>query len=1579
MTVNEAAYVPAGPGSVNLETGDYKLEATDASISAGNADLSVSRVYDSRSPTRGYNGPFGEGWTLSVPDSGVAQWQDLTPLEDGGVTLTAADGQQATFAANGSGFVPPAGFESDTLTKLATSPVTYKLSDAAGNATTFEQPSGGGSFMPKTVVQATGAGGLNPVSYSFKTTIKGITEPTQVLGPVPANVSCSTKLEPGCRALTFSYAGQTTATGEGSNESEWGEYAGRLMKVTFTSYMGGKETATVVAKYRYDKRGLLRSEWDPRISPELKTTYNYNSEGQVVGMTPPGQQEWTFTYGAISGDANPGRLLSIGRYNPRLAKTAHITMAYDVPVSGSGAPYEMGSTKVAEWGQSDPPMDATAIFPPDEVPADPPTGYKRASVYYLDSEDRTVNVAQPSSGSTTDISTTEYDASNNVVRTLSPANRELALSDGSKSAEESDLLDTKSEYNPEEPSTGLPAEAELTNVLGPQHTVKLASGTQVEARDNTHYTYDQGAPSGGPYYLVTTTTEGAKYSGGETDVRTTTKSYGGQENLGWKLHTPTSTTTDPSGLKLVHTTLYEPNTGNVVETRMPAGASGGSSAPGYSLQFGSEGKEKEKFGVIGQDAVNSAGDVYVTDWKYDRIEEFSSSGAFIKEFGAEGTAEGKLNGPYGIAINKSTGIVYVADEKNNRVDEFKENGEYVGKLGSAGSGKGQFSKPTNLTIDSNGNIWVVDLGHNRVEEFKENGEAINEFGSEGKGNGQFIGPEGITVSDGNLYVVDHGNDRVQEFSTAGVYLGQFGSEGKGNGQFKGPYGIATDPASGDLYVVDGGNDRVQEFSPPGTFLAEFGSEGKGNGQFMVPTGLAVNNNGDAYVVDLGNVRVQEFVPPTTGNTGAHDTQTIYYAAGTNPTVAACGGHPEWANLPCQTQPVAQPEDTLPNLPITTVTYNALDEPEVATETVGSSTKTTTDTYDNSGRLTSSQITSTSGEALPKITYGYNKETGALETQSTTTGGKTKTITNLYNALGQLASYTDADENTATYTYDIDGRLEETSQAKGSEGKASQTYSYDATTGLLTKLVDSGAGTFTASYDAEGKMTSEGYPNGMTASYAYNQAGEPTGLEYVKTTHCTTGCTWLSESVVPSIHGQWLAQTQNNQILGERTNAYTYDAAQRLTKVEETPAGKGCTTRIYAYDEDTNRTSLTTREPGSEGKCATSGGTVESHSYDSADRLTDSGITYNTWGDTQNLPGADAGGKYLSTGPYYTDNQVAKQTQNGQTIEYKLDPTHRTREILLSGTTSAEIIEHYNSEGDSPSWTKNITTGTTTRYIQGMGGGLAAIQTNSEPSMLQLTDLHGDIAATASLSETATKLLTAENTTEYGVPTTSTPAKYSWLGAEQRPTELPSGVIAMGARSYVPQLGRFLQTDPQPGGSANAYAYTDGDPINSSDPSGEWTLHATSGGLSAVGTGPGQNLAEGHSIAPGAIMPPPVNQQIQSEFDEFASIAGTDPCIGELGVCIAFLWNDGPDVQIHFSENDSLYITRIGSTAAATWVAAILVAAEQPELAAVAAGAIAGFDLASEKYVKKHNCIGMEIEPFSPRVSIGYYRSRSECG
>ena len=315
--------------------------------------------------------------------------------------------------------------------------------------------------------------------------------------------------------------------------------------------------------------------------------------------------------------------------------------------------------------------------------------------------------------------------------------------------------------------------------------------------------------------------------------------------------------------------------------------------------------------------------------------------------------------------------------------------------------------------------------------------------------------------------------------------------------------------------------------------------------------------------------------------------------------------------------------------------------------------------------------------------------------------------------------------------------------------------------------------FTATYDAEGNLLTEGYPNGMNAIYTYNAIGEATSLEYKKNTHCTEKCAWFTDTVVPSIHGQWLEQTSS---LSHQT--YSYDEIGRLTQVQNTPAGKGCTTRIYAYDADTNRTSLTTREPNAKGECATEGGTVEKHTYDEADRLTDAGAAYSTFGDITALSAADAGGSEL-TSTYYVDNQVASQTQNGETIGYSLDPDGRTRETIATGKTAADITYHYAGPGNAPAWTSN-TAGETTRNIPGVGGSLVATQSNLETPVLQLRNLHGDIIATAYLSETATGLASSADTSEYGVPTTSLPPKYSWLGALEIPTELPSGVTGMGS-------------------------------------------------------------------------------------------------------------------------------------------------------------------------------------------------------
>ncbi len=1085
------------------------------------------------------------------------------------------------------------------------------------------------------------------------------------------------------------------------------------------------------------------------------------------------------------------------------------TVEYGVPVSGSGAPYAMGAKEVEEgWAQKkDAPAEATAVFPPDEPQGWPAGDYKRATVYYRDSTDRTVNVAAPSGG----ISTSEYNEKNDITRSLSPDNRAAALKEA-KPAEAAELLDTQSEYNSEG--------TELLGVKGPRHLVKLANGKEVQARNHTVYKYDEGAPeTGGPYRLVTKTTQGAlTESEGEQDVRTTLTGYSGQSGLGWKLRKPTSTTTDPNGLDLTRTTTYEEATGNVTETATPAATPGPRAF--YLGSYGSYGTGSGQLREPADLKVDGSGDVLIADSQNHRVLEFNSKGELLRTIGSQGTGNGQFeDSVMGVAFD-SKGDIWATDSSANRVEEFSPEGVFIKAIGSGGSGSEQFWVPEGLAFDSTGDLYVADRGNNRVQEFNPEGKYLKSITK----IGNLVTNEGpsdvVLDSSGNISISLLSESKIEEFSTAGTLLRSFGTQGSEPGQLSAPERFTIGP-EGDIWVAEYFNNRVQVFSPTGTYLYAFGSYGSGSGQFYRPRGIAIYN-GYAYVLDAGewdlntgNSRIEQWGVRAAGKEKVHVTQTIYYTTAANSKYSACGGRPEWANLPCQTQPAEEPGTSgLPNLPFVAYLYNMYGEPTEILTINGTERRTTTMTYDEAGRPETTETTSTTGTALPKVTYKYSKTTGALVEQDTSS----ETLKSEYNTLGQLTSYTDADGNISSYEYEKEGdyRLK-----KANDGKGSQTYEYDTTTGAVKELADSVAGKFTASYDVEGNLTAETEPNAMSANYTINPAGQLTNIKYVKTAHCAKTCpeTWYNDTATPSSHGQWLAQ--QSELEGQETSqTYTYDEAGRLTQATDNVGGKNCITRLYAYDEETNRLSQTTRPPATGGACATTGGEIQTHTYDSANRLTDTGTKYDSFGNTTELPAADAGGSTL-TSTYYQNNKLSSQTQGTQTIGYQLDPAGRTREINSTGKIVATEIQHYTSPSAStPAWTGELS-GNYTRYITGISGGLAAIQHNTETPVLQLPNLHGDIIATATDSETATVLAsTIAEASEYGVPATETPPKYSWLGAHEIPTALPSGIMNMGARTYAPQLGRFLQTDPIPGGSANAYAYTYGDPVNSNDLTGE---------------------------------------------------------------------------------------------------------------------------------------------------------------
>jgi YD repeat-containing protein len=1079
------------------------------------------------------------------------------------------------------------------------------------------------------------------------------------------------------------------------------------------------------------------------------------------------------------------------------------TINYGVPLAGTGAPAQMSASEVAKWGQKDDPVEATSITAPDERQSWPASSYKRATTYYLDSQGRQVNVAAPSNSPNGAIATTEYNEFNDPIRTLTPGNRQTALEAGASSAEKSKLLDTQNTYNGEGAKEGEVEEpgTRLVESDGPQHKVTYVAGHEQKeslARLHTKLFYDEGAPAGETYDLQTKQSTLAQLSNEEeVEVRTTKTSYSGQSNLGWKLRAPTSVATyGPEEAALSKaSTEYNPTTGQVTEVR----GSSAESTLSYAKKFGEAGTEAGKLKAPWGTAVNAEGAVLVVDSANNRIEKFSSEGIYVSSFATLGSGSGQLKEPQGIALD-SSGNIWVADTGNNRIEEFSSAGVFVKTVGSLGTESGKLKAPAALAFDPKGNLWVTDTANNRIEKFNKEGIYVSEFGSAGSEPGKLAEPKGIAIdASEHVWIADTNNNRIEEFSMTGSLLKRFGVKGSGEGQLNTPIDLKLD-AQGDIWTADSKNNRAESFTPNGAYVTQIGSAGTAAGQLAEPKAIAFDATGKAWVADSANNRMAQW----SKGPNAHDQKTVYYSTAANAEYPGCGSHAEYAGLLCEAMPSKQPELMgLPALPTTTyASYNIYNEPETITEAFGgSSTRTKKETYDSAGRRATSETTASSGKALPAVSFTYNSELGVLEKES----AEGKSLTSEYNKLGQLVKYTDADANSAKYTYagpENDYLLSEASDSSSS-GTSRQSYEYDATTKLRTKLIDSAAGSFTASYDVEGRLISESYPYGLCAAYSYNSLGEATNLSYKKSSNCAEAepGIYYQDSRSSSIRGQMLRQESTLA-----TDIYAYDPLGRITETQETPAGEGCTVRAYSYDEESNRATSTTRTPGTGGACQAEGGSTESHNYDEANRLTDPGIAYDAYGNVTKLPAADAEGHEL-TSSYYVDNAVATQTQNGVSNEYKLDPEGRTRE-LISGST--KTINHYDGAGQAIAWSE--TPEKQVRNIAGIDGTLLATQTNGETPVLQLHDLEGDVVATIGDKAGESKLLSTYNSTEFGVPNGKAPPKFAFLGAAGVESSLSSGVITYGATSYVPQTARALQSEAVappglPGGSGAGAPYT----------------------------------------------------------------------------------------------------------------------------------------------------------------------------
>ena len=189
-------------------------------------------------------------------------------------------------------------------------------------------------------------------------------------------------------------------------------------------------------------------------------------------------------------------------------------------------------------------------------------------------------------------------------------------------------------------------------------------------------------------------------------------------------------------------------------------------------------------------AVDSANNVYITDFFNGRIRKVSASGTITTIAGngkfqfsgdnAPATAAGL--DPFDIAVDK-TNALYVADRFNNRIRRIGPDGTIstvagTGVAGYAGDGgpatAALLDTPTGVAVDAGGNVYVADAGNLVVRRITPGGLITTIAG-----NGNFSPPNGdggpatlaqldprrIAVDpSGNVFVTDFINDRVRKLT-----------------------------------------------------------------------------------------------------------------------------------------------------------------------------------------------------------------------------------------------------------------------------------------------------------------------------------------------------------------------------------------------------------------------------------------------------------------------------------------------------------------------------------------------------------------------------------------------------------------------------------------------------------------------------------------------------------------------------------------------------------------------------------------------------------------------------------------------
>ncbi len=319
-----------------------------------------------------------------------------------------------------------------------------------------------------------------------------------------------------------------------------------------------------------------------------------------------------------------------------------------------------------------------------------------------------------------------------------------------------------------------------------------------------------------------------------------------------------------------------------------------------------------RFGALYGVAVDSAGNLYVADRSNYTIRKIDAWGVVTTLAGLAGLSgyvdgtgsAARFNYPQSVAVD-SSGNIYVTEYGYNAIRKITAwgmvttlAGQYAMEPGLSGlpspvpnhsaDGVGtaaRFFGPDGVAVDQSGNVYVADTGNNTIRKVTSNGVVTTLAGLAGSsgsidGTGsaaRFNYPRRVAVDgSGNVYVSDADNHVIRKVTTSGVVTtlaGLAGASGSTDGtgsaaRFQGPDGVAVDGA-GNVYVADSDNYTIRKITATGVVttlggLAGTYSYADGTGSaawFAYPKGVAVDSAGKVYVADTDNWIVRVGILP----------------------------------------------------------------------------------------------------------------------------------------------------------------------------------------------------------------------------------------------------------------------------------------------------------------------------------------------------------------------------------------------------------------------------------------------------------------------------------------------------------------------------------------------------------------------------------------------------------------------------------------------------------------------------------------------------------------------------------------------